>query len=118
MQVKTWLITLPFLCLAGGAMAQPAPDAAPAPAEATAAPAKAEAKDAAPAKAAKPQMRPRQGGDIRSCLDKKDNKAVIRCAEHGRKPVQKHVRKHAPAPKPEAAPAPEAKPAPAPAPKP
>ncbi len=28
----------------------------------------------------------RQGGDMRHCLDKKTNKAIIRCAEPGRKP--------------------------------
>lgn len=28
----------------------------------------------------------RQGGDMRHCLDKKTTKAIIRCAEPGRKP--------------------------------
>lgn len=119
MKMKTWLITLPFLCLAGGAMAQDAaPDAASAPADAAASPARAEAADAVPVKAAKPKMRQRQGGDIRRCLDKKDNEAIIRCTEQGRKPVHKHARKHAPAPEakpePRPAPAPDSQPAPKP----
>lgn len=101
MKMKTWLFTLPFLCLAGGALAQAtAPDAASAPADMAATPAKAEATGAAPAKAAKPKMRQRQGGDIRSCLDKKDDKTIIRCAEKGRKPIHKRARKHVPAPAP------------------
>lgn len=33
---------------------------------------------------AKPQRR--QGADMRHCLGLKDNKAIIRCAEPGRKP--------------------------------
>ncbi|MGE5320658.1 MAG: hypothetical protein ACM3KD_10800 [Hyphomicrobiaceae bacterium] len=107
MKLKTCLITLPFLCLAGGAMAQgTTPDAASAPAAAAVSPAKAEATAAAPAKAAKPKVRRRQGGDIRSCLGKKDNRAIIRCAEQGRKPVHKHARKHAPEAKPARAPEP------------
>lgn len=119
MKMKTWLITLPFLCLAGGAMAQATtPDAASAPTDAAASQAKADAADAAPVKAAKPKVRKRQGGDIRSCLDKQDDKAIIRCAEQGRKPVHKHARKHAPAPEVKAetkpVPAPDSTPAPKP----
>jgi hypothetical protein len=33
----------------------------------------------------KAKARPRQGADMRHCLDKQDSKAIIRCAEPGRK---------------------------------
>lgn len=58
--------------LAGAALAQDAPLPAPPPATAGEAP------------AAKPQRR--LGADMRHCLELKDNKAIIRCAEGGRKP--------------------------------
>lgn len=105
MQVKTWFIVLPLLCLAGAATAQSV-----SPAPATAAPADgSQAAGVPPTKAAKPQTRQRQGGDIRGCLDKKNDKAVIRCAEQGRTPAHKHARRHAPA----AQAAPKSEPAPA-----
>lgn len=77
--MKPRFIVLPLWMLAGAALAQDAampsePSAAPA-AEAPAAPA------AAPA--AKAQRR--HGADMRHCLGLKDNKAIIRCAEPGRR---------------------------------
>lgn len=78
--MKPRFIVLPLWMLAGAALAQEAatPPESPA-ATAVVAPA---ATAAAPA--AKPQRR--QGADMRHCLDLKDAKAIIRCAEPGRKP--------------------------------
>lgn len=100
--MKTWMITLPFLFAAGLATAA---DPAPAPAtpkpEAAAAPKAAAAPEAAkPAEAAKAVEAPKPAtaakskrhkarhlphGDLRQCLELKDSKAIIRCAETGRK---------------------------------
>lgn len=74
--MKPQFIVLPLWMLAGAALAQ---EAAP-PAEPPAAPV-AEA-SAAPAV----QTKRRQGADMRHCLNLKDDKAIIRCAEPGRKP--------------------------------
>jgi hypothetical protein len=85
MKTKSWLMLLPLWGAAGCAMAQyAAPDAAPAPAASVAVPEMAEmpAQD----RAARPDARPRQGADMRHCLDFKTLKAIIRCAEPGRKP--------------------------------
>lgn len=79
--MKPWTIILSLFCFAGLAQAQ---DTAPAPAAAQpeAAPV---AEKAAPAKprhhrhARKAKRLPR--GDLRHCLELKDNKAVIACAE-------------------------------------
>jgi hypothetical protein len=78
--MKPRFIVLPLWMLAGAAFAQdaamppepPAAAVAETPAAAVAAP------------VAKPQRR--QGADMRHCLDLKDDKAIIRCAEPGRKP--------------------------------
>lgn len=87
MKTRIWLIALPLLGVAGGAFAQSAAPEAPAtePAVAT---------GQTPAKAGPSGTRPRQGGDLRRCLDKRDDKAVIRCAEQGRKPARRPARKH------------------------
>jgi hypothetical protein len=82
--MKTWLFTLPFLGAVGiahGADEMPAPAAQP---EA------AMAKEAvAPAKPAKPSRHTRTRsmprGDLRNCLELKDNRDIIRCAESGRR---------------------------------
>lgn len=75
--MKIGFILLPLAMLAGAALADEVMP--PAPAEAPAAQA---AK--APATSAKPKRR--HGADMRHCLDLKDDKAIIRCAEPGRKP--------------------------------
>lgn len=106
--MKTWIIALPFVCVASVAMAQGAapdalmPSAAPAatPAERAATqsrpaatPAVAAARDeaatmresraAATAKrrAAKQGARSLPKGDVRHCLDRKTRAEVIRCSE-------------------------------------
>ena len=77
--MKIGFILLPLAMLAGAALADevmpPAPAEAPA-VQATASP--------SPAESAKPKRR--HGADMRHCLDLKDDKAIIRCAEPGRKP--------------------------------
>jgi len=79
--MKTWLITLPLLCAVGVAQADgPAMlPSSPQP-EAAAAPTKVE-----PARSTwhKPRRLPR--GDLRDCLALDGNRAIIRCAETGRK---------------------------------
>jgi hypothetical protein len=85
--VKTWSITLSLLCAAGIALAD---DNAPAPAPAVQPEAAAVAvtEKAAPAKpkhhraAWKAKRLPR--GDLRKCLELKDNMAIIQCAENRR----------------------------------
>jgi len=77
--MKIGFIALPLWLMASAGMAQDAERAAdPAPA----APAAQAA--AAPAEAAKPKRR--QGADMRRCLELKDDRAITRCAEPGRKP--------------------------------
>jgi hypothetical protein len=68
--MKTWLISLPLMCVVGVAMADGVemdgtanPSAAPPARQQT----------------AKPKHPPR--GDLRYCLDLKTNEAIIRCAE-------------------------------------
>lgn len=82
--MKTWLITLSLLCAAGIATAE---DKMPAPAAQSEATMAKEA--AAPAEPAKPMRQHRTKrlprGDLRHCLDLKDNEAIIRCSETGRK---------------------------------
>lgn len=110
MKTKTWLIALPFLWGAGAAMGQEAstePEGSQiqTPGEERAledAQVQEEAAvqekiqdreskkmttnaDQVDAKKKAPARR-RQGADMRHCLDKKDPKAIIRCAEPGRKP--------------------------------
>jgi hypothetical protein len=81
--VKTWSITLSLLCAAGIALAD---DKAQAPAVQPEAAAVTE--KAAPAKpkhhraAGKAKRLPR--GDLRRCLELKDNMAIIQCAENRR----------------------------------
>lgn len=77
--MKTWFIALPLLVVANAGMAQDVEPAADP--SATVAP-----QPAAQGKAAASRPKPRQGADMRHCLDKKDAKAIIRCAEPGRKP--------------------------------
>lgn len=75
--MKIGFTLLPLSLLAGMALADEV--MSPAPDKATAAEAAAAPTGAAPSKR-------RQGADMRHCLDLKDNKAIIRCAEPGRKP--------------------------------
>jgi hypothetical protein len=85
MKMKSWLLLLPLGCIAGGVAAQYAgPDAAPAPAASVAGPDTAQMP--APERAARSEAQPRQGADMRHCLDRKTLRAIIRCAEPGRKP--------------------------------
>lgn len=79
--MKIWLITLPFLCAVGGAMADDIGSEAPAEKEAVTAP----AAGPAPARMARHGARRLPGGDIRHCLDLKTNAAIIRCSEARRK---------------------------------
>jgi hypothetical protein len=85
MKTKFGLVLLPLVCAASVAIAQDAgPDAAPPSAASVAVPDK--APTPAPDQAASPAARPRQGADMRHCLGLKTTKAIIRCAEPGRKP--------------------------------
>ena len=85
MKMKTWLMLLPLLCTASVVMAQDVgPDAATPQAGSVAVPDKAQAP--APDQAASPVAKQRQGADMRHCLGLKTYKAIIRCAEPGRKP--------------------------------
>ena len=84
--MKPWTIILSLFCFAGLALAQ---DTAPAPAAAQpeAAPVAEKATSAKPRHhrhARKAKRLPR--GDLRHCLDLKDNTAVIACAEQRKKP--------------------------------
>lgn len=97
--MKTWIMTLPFLCLAGVAMAQgieqegasdqskAAAPADPAGAGPAATPPKAEAPARAKAKRRTavrgPKVLPK--GDIRHCLDRKTQAEIIRCSEAPRR---------------------------------
>lgn len=75
------LMLLPLLCAASVAMAQEVrPDTATPAAESVA------VQNKAPDQAARPAVRPRRGADMRHCLGLKTPKAIIRCAEPGRKP--------------------------------
>lgn len=82
--MKMLLMVLPLMCAAGAALAQgSAPDGAPGvetmqEQEQPQAPAQAQL-------ATRPVMQ-RQGADMRRCLQLKSNRAIIRCAERGRKP--------------------------------
>lgn len=77
--MKIWLIALPLLFAVSVAKAdeqtQPGPQdqAAPPPAKPV------------HAKKHKHSVRPLPRGDLRYCLELKDNEAIIRCAETGRK---------------------------------
>ena len=71
MKILKWV-----LIAVGAVVLEPAPEPA-----ATVAP-----QPAARDKAAAPRPKQRQGADMRHCLDRKDAKAIIRCAEPGRKP--------------------------------
>jgi hypothetical protein len=85
--MKIWPITLSLLCTAGIALAD---DKAQAPAAAQPEAATTVAEKAAPAKpkrhrtAKKVKRLPR--GDLRECLELKDNKAIIACSEQRKKP--------------------------------
>lgn len=94
--MKNWIITLPFLCATGVAMAQgvaaqggadqpaavaaqaepAAPDAAEAPVKA-----KAPAKARSSGRAAKRSAKRLPTGDVRHCLDLKTRAEIIRCSE-------------------------------------
>lgn len=77
--MKAWLIPFPCLFAAGLATAA-APVSGPiAPSEAPAV--TAQAVPAPPAKAKRHNTRPLPKGDLRKCLELKDNKAIIACAE-------------------------------------
>lgn len=82
--MKTWLITLSLLCAVTPAMAD---DMSPAPAKGQpeAAMATEATVSAEPAKTMHHRTKRLPRGDLRKCLDLKDNAAIIRCAETGRK---------------------------------
>lgn len=81
MKMKTALMMLPLLC-AGGAMAQEGTQQPTPAAEPVAAQEQARVQEQA---TVRKEVR-RQGADMRHCLDLKDSRAIIRCAEPGRKP--------------------------------
>jgi hypothetical protein len=74
------LMALPLLCVVGVAMAEGGGKDAMGPQGESVA-----AQEQVREKATAGKVK-RQGGDMRHCLDKKTNKAIIRCAEPGRKP--------------------------------
>jgi hypothetical protein len=81
--MKIGLISLSLLCATSLAMAQGAEQQAAEPAATQTqeqAQTRSQAKDQATRK-----ERPRQGGDIRQCLDRKSNKEIHRCAEKQRR---------------------------------
>lgn len=83
--MKTWLITLSLLCVVIPAMADDIPPE-PANAQPEAAMAREVAKDTAqPAKAMHHRTRRLPRGDLRHCLDLKDNAAIIACSEKRQK---------------------------------
>jgi hypothetical protein len=85
MKMKTWLITLPLLGMTGVAMAQGAGPAETEPAQAREQ-VQENVQEQTRDRKATPKAKQRQGADMRHCLDLKDDKAISRCAEPGRKP--------------------------------
>jgi hypothetical protein len=90
--MKKWIVTLPFLCATGVAMAQgvaaetaadqPAAVAAQAePAAPDAAEAPVKAKATSGGRAAKRSAKRLPTGDVRHCLDMKTRAEIIRCSE-------------------------------------
>ncbi len=82
--MKVVLMTLPFVCAAAGALAQEVEPQGAARAETTQALEKIQA-PAVPGKETGQDTR-RQGADMRHCLELKDSRGIIRCAEPGRRP--------------------------------
>ena len=87
MKMKTSLMMLSLLCVTGIAPAQSADDPAAAVAP-SAAPDKQPGLPQGEVRDSHDRYRgkPRQGRDMRRCLDQKTDAAIIRCAEPGRKP--------------------------------
>ena len=87
MKMKIWLIALPLLCAAGVAMGQGVEPGAAAAPEAQA-PDKSQVQPRTDVRDSHDRYmaKPRQGRDMRRCLNLKTNEAIIRCAEPGRKP--------------------------------
>lgn len=83
MKTTIKLMAVPLLCGASVAMAQEA--AQPEAARATEPAAVQEQVVVQERVTTRKEVR-RQGADMRHCLDRKDSKAIIRCAEPGRKP--------------------------------
>lgn len=80
--MKTWFITLPFLCAVGVAMADGVErEGAAGQTESTAAPDMAQARNRMVMRKSKRLP----AGDLRHCLDLKTSEAIIRCAETRRK---------------------------------
>ena len=80
--MKTWIFTLPLLCAVNLALAadmEAAP--APGPTESASAPVKAVSHH----RMHKRMMRNLPHGDLRYCLERKSNEAIIRCSEKRRK---------------------------------
>ncbi|MBW8327640.1 MAG: hypothetical protein K0M48_00275 [Thiobacillus sp.] len=83
MKTTIGLMVLPLLCAAGVAMAQ---EGGPPGAASAAGQAAEQEQVRVQAQATERQDVRRQGADMRRCLNLKDNRAIIRCAEPGRKP--------------------------------
>jgi hypothetical protein len=82
MNMRIGLIALPFLCLAGVASADGRESAGVTAGQTEkAAPARAQVR----ARMAGPRAKYLPRGDLRYCLDRKTEAAIIRCAETGRK---------------------------------
>lgn len=86
MKTKASLIVLPLLCAAGLASAQGASPAAVAPGAAQAADMQGQRPGEVRDSHDRYREKPRQGRDMRRCLNLKTGAAIIRCAEPGRKP--------------------------------
>ncbi len=82
--MKIGLITLSLLCATSLAMAQGA-EQQQAAEQATAQTQEQTQTQSQAKKQATRKARPRQGGDIRQCLDRKTNKEIHRCAEKQRR---------------------------------
>lgn len=78
--MKSWLMMLPLLCMGSMAMAQGDAGAGAAMGEAVAAQEQTQVQTQTQTQSKAAKSRPRQGGDIRYCLDRKTNQAIHRCA--------------------------------------
>ena len=82
--MKTWLIALPLVCMVGVATAA-GPENEQPPGQAQAGAIHHKAPHKAHHSMRKHSARHYPRGDMRYCLDLKDNKAIIRCSESRRK---------------------------------
>jgi hypothetical protein len=87
MKMKVGLMLLPLLCAAGAAMGQDTePGAAASPGAAQSPDMQGQRQGEVRDSHDRYRGKPRQGRDMRRCLNLKTDAAIIRCAEPGRKP--------------------------------